>query len=255
VSTAAAARPRTVLVTGGSRGIGAATARAAAREGWTVLIAYRRSGDAARQLVDEIAAGGGRAHALAADVGDDAQVLQLFEEVDRLGTGLDGLVNSAGVLGVAAPVDRVGTGDLLPLFRTNVFGLVACTREAVRRMSVRHGGRGGSIVHVSSTAARNGGMRQYAHYAATKGAIDSLTVAMALELGDHGIRVNAVRPGLIATEIHDSRGGLQALRPLHAQIPLGRLGEAAEVAESIVWLLSDRASYVHGTCLDVAGGR
>jgi len=246
---------RTVLITGASRGIGAATAIAAARDGWTVIVNYHRSEAAAAALVQAIHAGGGRAHALAADVASDADVVRMFTEIDRITGRLDALVNNAGILGSAVSAADLSEADLLPMFRTNVFGLVACTREAVRRMSTLRGGRGGAIVNLSSTAARNGGPARYAHYAASKGAIDSLTLTMARELGEHGIRINALRPGLIATEIHDPRGGIEALRPLAPQIPLGRLGEPSEIADTVVWLLSDRSSFVHGACIDVAGGR
>lgn len=246
---------RAVLVTGASRGIGAATALALARDGWTVFVNYLRSAVSAHALVDEIVRAGGRAHAVRGDVASDGDVRGIFAEVDRVAGHLDALVNNAGVLGDAVSAADMVEDDLLSVLRTNLFGVVACTREAVRRMSTQRGGRGGVIVNVGSTASRNGGLPQYAHYAASKGAIDSMTLAMARELGAHGIRINVLRPGLIATEIHDTRGGVEALRPLQSQIPLGHLGEPSEIADAIAWLLSPRASFVHGTCIDVAGGR
>lgn len=246
---------RTVLVTGASRGIGAATALALARDGWTVVVNYHRSAGAAASLVDTIVAAGGRAHAVRADVAVDADVVAMFEQIDRATGRLDALVNNAGILGSAVSAAVMSEADLLPMFRTNLFGVVACTREAVRRMSTQHGGRGGAIVNIGSTASRNGGLSTYAHYAASKGAVDSLTLAMAKELGAHGIRINVLRPGLIATEIHDTRGGVDALQPLRSQIPLGRIGEPEEIADTVAWLLSPRSSFVHGTCIDVAGGR
>lgn len=246
---------RAVLVTGASRGIGAATAQVLAHDGWTVFVNYHRSAEAAHALVEAIVRAGGRAHAVRGDVASDADVSAIFAEVDRVAGRLDALVNNAGVLGTAVSAADMTEGDLLSVFRTNLFGLVACTREAVRRMSTRRGGRGGVIVNVGSTASRNGGLPTYAHYAASKGAVDSLTLAMAKELGPHGIRINVLRPGLIATDIHDPRGGVEALRPLQSQIPLGHLGEPSEIADTIAWLLSPRASFVHGTCIDVAGGR
>ena len=244
-----------VLVTGASRGIGAATALAAARDGWTVIVNYLRNAEAAARVVDAIRAAGGTAHAIAADVGNEADVVRLFTELDRVAGRLDALVNNAGLLGSAVSAADMGEADLLPLFRANVFGLAACTREAVRRMSTQRGGRGGVIVNLSSMAARSGGQVGYAHYAATKGAVDSLTIGMSRELGAHGIRINAVRPGLIATEIHDHRGGLAALQPVRAQIPLGRIGDAEDVAGTVTWLMSPRAAYVHGALIDVSGGR
>jgi NAD(P)-dependent dehydrogenase (short-subunit alcohol dehydrogenase family) len=244
-----------VLVTGASRGIGAATALAAARDGWTVVVNYLRNAEAAASVVDTIRAEGGTAHAIAADVSDEAGVTRMFAELDQVCGRLDALVNNAGLLGSAVSAFDLGEADLVPLFRANVFGLAACTREAVRRMSTQRGGRGGSIVNLSSLAARSGGQVGWAHYAATKGAVDSLTIAMARELGAHGVRINSVRPGLIATEIHDVRGGVAALQPVRAQIPLGRIGDAEDVAGTVTWLLSPRAAYVHGALIDVGGGR
>lgn len=244
-----------VLVTGASRGIGAATARAAARDGWTVIVNYLRNAEAAASVIDAIRAEGGTAHAIAADVGREADVVRLFAEVDRVAGRLDALVNNAGLLGSSVSAADLGEADLLPLFQANVFGLAACTREAVRRMSTQRGGRGGVIVNLSSMAARSGGQVGWAHYAATKGAVDSLTIAQSRELGAHGIRINAVRPGLIATEIHDHRGGIAALQPVRAQIPLGRIGDPEDVAGTVTWLLSPRAAFVHGALIDVSGGR
>jgi NAD(P)-dependent dehydrogenase (short-subunit alcohol dehydrogenase family) len=249
--------PRKVmLVTGASRGIGAAIARAAARQGYRVGVNYHRSADAARELVSAIHVSGGEAVALQADVGRLADVERMFTELDgSLGT-LDVLVNNAGVL-ANFRVDAIESeSQVIDLFQANVFSAYWCAREAVRRMSRAHGGRGGCIVNLSSAAARLGGLPGGAAYAASKGAIDSFTLALAKEVGREGIRVNALRPGLIATDMHDVHGGLEQMERLaQANVPLGRSGSAEEVAQAALWLASDAASYVHGTVIDVAGGR
>lgn len=244
-----------VLVTGGSRGIGAATALLAARQGWAVAVNYANHAEAAERVVRRIVDAGGRAIAVQADVAVEAQVCALFETVDRELGRLTALVNNAGVVDRPATVAEMSGERLRRMFDINVLGSFYCAREAVRRMSTRRGGAGGSIVNVSSAAARLGAAHQYVDYAAAKGAVDVLTLGLAREVAAEGIRVNAVRPGLIDTEIHASGGLPDRVRDLAPQVPMGRGGTAEEVAEAIVWLLSDAASYTTGAILDVGGGR
>jgi len=246
---------KTVLITGASRGIGAATALLAAQRGWAVAVNYARDSAAAQAVVQRIEAGGGRAIAVQADVADEQQVLALFAAVDaRLGP-LAALVNNAGVVDRPAPLADMDGARLRRMVDINLLGSLYCAREAVRRMSTQRGGAGGSIVNVSSSAARLGAAGQYVDYAAAKGAIDVLTLGLAREVGGQGIRVNAVRPGLIDTEIHASGGLPGRVRELAPQVPMGRGGTAQEVAEAIVWLLSDASPYTTASVLDVAGGR
>lgn len=244
-----------VLITGGSRGIGAATALAAARAGYAVALSFQHDARAAQSVVRAIEAFGGRAFALQADVAQEDSVLAMFTAVDTTWGRLDALVNNAGVVDVACRVDAMSVARLRRLFDTNVLGCFLCAREAVMRMSTRHGGRGGSIVNVSSAAARLGSPGQYVDYAASKGAIDTFTLGLSKEVAAEGIRVNAVRPGIIDTEIHASGGQPNRAQFLGAQVPMQRPGRADEVAQAIVWLLGSDSSYTTGTLLDVSGGR
>jgi NAD(P)-dependent dehydrogenase (short-subunit alcohol dehydrogenase family) len=244
-----------LLITGGSRGIGAATALLAAQRGFAVAVNYASNSLAADEVVRTIRDGGGRAISVHADVGDEAQVLAMFEKVDAKFGRLTALVNNAGVVDMQARVDQMSVARLDRMLRINVIGSFLCAREAVRRMSTKHGGSGGAIVNLSSAAARLGSPGQYVDYAASKGAIDSFTIGLAKEVAEEGIRVNAVRPGLIDTEIHASGGMPDRAFQLASTVPMKRTGSAQEVANGIVWLLSEEASYVTGTFLDVTGGR
>jgi NAD(P)-dependent dehydrogenase (short-subunit alcohol dehydrogenase family) len=246
---------KVLLVTGGSRGIGAATALLAARNGWSVAVNYTANSLAADEVVRQIRASGGQAMSVQADVADEAQVLRMFEHIDAKLGRLSGLVNNAGVVDVAARVDEMSVARWKRMFDINVIGSLICAREAVRRMSTRHGGEGGSIVNVSSAAARLGAPGQYVDYAAAKGAIDAFTIGLAKEVAAEGVRVNAVRPGLIETEIHASGGLPNRVKDLQHLVPAQRGGTAEEVAEGIVWLLSDGASYTTMSFLDISGGR
>ena len=244
-----------VLVTGGSRGIGAATARHCARAGYDVAVNYARDAAAADAVVASVRALGRRAIAVAADVSQEAEVLRMFAAVDAGLGPLTALVNNAGVVDVAQRVDEMSVARLTRMFGINVIGSLLCAREAVRRMSTLHGGGGGAIVNVSSVAARLGAPGQYVDYAAAKGAIDIFTLGLAREVATEGIRVNAVRPGIIETEIHASGGQPDRVAQMAPQVPMRRAGSADEVAAAIVWLLSDAASYATGAIIDVTGGR
>ncbi len=246
-----------LLITGASRGIGAACARLAARGGWDVAVNYARDADAARAVADDVRAAGRRAITVQADVADEAAVLAMFGRVDdEWGPGrLAGLVNNAGIVGMKARLDEMDVARWQRMMAVNVVGTLLCAREAVRRMSTRHGGAGGAIVNLSSVAARLGSPDMYIDYAASKGAIDSFTTGLAREVAAEGIRVNAVRPGIILTDIHADSGDANRAQASAGTIPMQRPGSADEVAEAIVWLLSPAASYVIGTVVEVTGGR
>jgi NAD(P)-dependent dehydrogenase (short-subunit alcohol dehydrogenase family) len=244
-----------LLVTGASRGIGAATALLAASKGYAVAVNYTSNAKAAQDVVSRIRAESGKAIAVQADVSEEEQVLALFAAVDAQLGRLTAFVNNAGVIDVTARLDEMSVTRLKRMFDINVIGAMVCAREAVRRMSTRHGGSGGAIVNVSSAASRLGAPGQYLDYAAAKGAIDSFTLGLAKEVAAEGIRVNAVRPGLIDTEIHASGGIPDRVQKLAHLVPMQRGGSAHEVAEAIVWLLSPQASYTTMSLIDVSGGR
>jgi NAD(P)-dependent dehydrogenase (short-subunit alcohol dehydrogenase family) len=244
-----------LLVTGASRGIGAATALLAAERGYAVCVNYRTNADSAHHVVAAIERAGGRALAVQADVAAEAEVVRLFETCDAELGRLSALVNNAGILERQMRVDEMDTGRLTRVLATNVTGSFLCAREAVRRMSTIHGGGGGGIVNVSSRAARLGAAGEYVDYAAAKGAIDALTIGLAREVAAEGIRVNAVCPGLINTEIHASGGEPGRVDRLKDAVPMKRGGRAEEVARAILWLLSPDASYTTGALLNVSGGR
>lgn len=245
----------TVLVTGASRGIGAACVRLLARDGYDVAINYARSADAADALAQEVKAAGRQAVTVKADVGVEAEVISMFRALDSEMPPLAGLVNNAGILFAKARLDEMGPDRINDTLRVNVTGSFMCAREAIRRMSTKYGGNGGSIVNLSSAAARIGSPNEFIDYAASKGAIDAMTLGLSKEVGGEGIRVNAVRPGLIHTDIHASSGQPDRVERLQQFVPMGRGGSAEEVAEAVVWLISPAASYVTGALVDVAGGR
>jgi NAD(P)-dependent dehydrogenase (short-subunit alcohol dehydrogenase family) len=248
-------RAKVVIVTGASRGIGAATALMAAEQGFSVAVNCHQSADAAAGVVHAIESAGGRAAVIAGDVGEEADVVHLFDETERRLGPITALVNNAGVTGKSGRLEALTIADLATVLRINVVGAFACAREAVRRMSTAHGGQGGAIVNVSSGAATLGSPGEFIHYAASKAAVDTLTIGLAREVAREGIRVNAVAPGMVLTDIHASSGDPGRVERITPTVPMGRAGTAEEVAATILFLLSDAASYVTGAVLRVAGGR
>jgi NAD(P)-dependent dehydrogenase (short-subunit alcohol dehydrogenase family) len=244
-----------ICVTGGGRGIGAATAKLAAKSGYAVCISYLKNHDAAQGVVNDITAGGGEALAVQADVSVESDVVRLFETIDAKMGRLTALVNNAAILETQTRIQGIDAARLQRVFATNVFGSFFCAREAVKRMSASAGGSGGAIVNVSSRASQLGSAKEYIDYAASKGAVDTLTIGLAREVAMEGIRVNAVRAGIIDTEMHASGGEPNRIERVKKVIPMQRGGHPDEVARAILWLLSDEASYSTGTFLDVAGGR
>jgi NAD(P)-dependent dehydrogenase (short-subunit alcohol dehydrogenase family) len=247
--------PGVLVVTGGSRGIGAATARLAGRRGYAVCVNYRANSTAAASVVADIESAGGRAIGVQADVGVEADVVRLFRHVDTTLGRLTALVNNAGIVEHQMRVDEMDAGRVQRVFATNVVGPFLCSREAVLRMSTKHGGGGGAIVNVSSGASTAGSPGEYVDYAASKGALDTLTVGLAREVAEEGIRVNAVRAGFVYTDIHASGGEPGRMERVRVQVPMKRGGQPEEIAAAILWLLSQEASYTTGALLDVAGGR
>lgn len=243
------------LVSGASRGIGRATARLLVQEGYTVAVNYHRQRDAADEVVAEILARGGKAFAVQADISDESQVEAMFARIDEEGLPLTALVNNAGILFQQSRVEALSAARINQVLATNVTGYFLCCREAVKRMSTQHGGQGGAIVNVSSAAARLGSPGEYVDYAASKGAVDTLTSGLSLEVAASGIRVNGVRPGFIYTEMHASGGEPGRVDRVSSAIPMQRGGQPEEVAQAIAWLLSDKASYVTGSFIDLAGGK
>ncbi|OLF13278.1 oxidoreductase [Actinophytocola xanthii] len=242
-----------LVVTGGSRGIGAAVCRLAAARGWSVVINYRSDGEAARSVLAEVEAAGGRGTAVPGDVTDDAAVVRLFDVAAELGP-VTGLVANAGIVGAAGRLDEQSMDTVRRVIDVNVVGVILCVREAVRRMSTRHGGPGGAIVTVSSTAAERGSPGEWVHYAASKAAVESFSHGLAIEVGDEGLRINAVAPGLVETGLHAAAGMPDRTRTRAPMIPMRRAGRPEEIAEGILWLLSPAASFVTGAVLPISGG-
>ncbi len=245
----------TLIVTGASRGIGAAVASLAGERGYAVAVNFATSETEAKKVVDEIGGGGGRALAIQADVSNEQQIIRMFERAERELGPIKALVNNAAVTGGFARVEEVSQSAIAQVMVVNVAGAILCSREAVRRMSTRRGGSGGAIVNISSRAAQTGSPGEWVHYAASKGAIDSFTIGLAREVATEGIRVNAVAPGLVDTGLHAANGDPGRLQRLMGTIPMGRAGAPREVAEGVLWLLSSAASYTTGAILQIGGGR
>jgi NAD(P)-dependent dehydrogenase (short-subunit alcohol dehydrogenase family) len=248
-------QPGTLIVTGASRGIGAAVAQLAGQRGFSVAVSFATGEAAAGAVVDQIVSAGGRALAIQADVAHEEDVVRLFAVAERELGPVRGLVNNAAITGGFSRVDSVSASTLAEVMAVNVTGAILCAREGVRRMSTRHGGSGGAIVNISSRAARTGSAGEWVHYAASKGAIDSFTIGLAREVATEGIRVNAVAPGLIETGLHAANGAPDRLNRLAGTIPMQRAGTPLEVAEGVLWLLSPAASYTTGAILEIGGGR
>ncbi len=244
-----------LIVTGGGRGIGAAICRAAARDGWPVVVNYGKSREAAERVAADIAASGGTAVAIGADVADETAVVAMFDEADALFGRVAGVVNNAGITGGFSHAGDIEIDRVRRMLDVNVVGTMLCCREAVRRMSTARGGTGGVIVNISSLVARTGGAHEWVHYAASKGAINSFTIGLAREVATEGIRVNAVAPGLVESDLHGDNGDPERPARMAPSIPMQRSGEPEEIAEGVVWLLSPAASYVTGTILEIGGGR
>jgi len=244
-----------VIVTGGSRGIGAAVAKLVGANGFPVAVNYAIHKSAAEAGVRDIASAGGRAVAIQGDVAIEKDIVRLFETAERELGSIGGLVNNAGVTGGFARVEAVEADAIARVLAVNVAGVILCSREGVRRMSTKRGGRGGSIVNISSLVARTGGATEWVHYAASKGAVNSFTIGLAREVAEEGIRVNAVAPGLIETDLHGDNGAPDRLKRLAPTVPMKRAGTAEEVAEGVAWLLSEAASYVTGSIIEIGGGR
>lgn len=244
-----------LIVTGGSRGIGAATARAGGARGYAVCVNYRSNGERAGAVVESIIENGGQAIAVQGNVAEERDVLRVFQKVDHAFGPVTALVNNAGAIGRLSRVEDVTPELLTEVLAVNVIGGFLCAREAIRRMSTRHGGEGGAVVNLSSVAARLGAAGDYVHLAASKGAVESFTIGLSREVAAEGVRVNAVRPGMVDTEIHGSVGRPGQAHEIASQLPMRRPGEPEEVAATILWLLSDEASYVSGAIVDVSGAR
>jgi NAD(P)-dependent dehydrogenase (short-subunit alcohol dehydrogenase family) len=247
--------PNVAIVTGASRGIGAAIAKLLGANGYAVAVNYARDEAAAQSVVEHITGAGSRAVAIAADVSREADVLRLFESAERELGPIGALVNNAAITGGFARVEEVGSAALAQMLAVNVAGTILCAREAVRRMSTRRGGAGGAIVNISSIAARTGGVGEWVHYAASKGAVNTFTIGLAREVATEGIRVNAAAPGLVETGLHAANGEPGRIARLSPSIPMQRAGTPEEIAQGVLWLLSDAASYVTGTILEIGGGR
>ncbi|MCS5516593.1 SDR family oxidoreductase [Pseudomonas qingdaonensis] len=244
-----------IIITGAGRGIGAATALAAAQAGYRICINYLADDASAHSVLEQVRALGAEAITVRADVSVEDEIIQLFQRVDKELGRVTALVNNAGTIGHQSRVEEMSEFRLLKLMKTNVVGPMLCARHALQRMSTRHGGPGGAIVNVSSVAARLGSPNEYVDYAASKGALDTFTLGLAKEVAGEGVRVNGVRPGYIFTDFHALSGDAERVRKLEPGIPMGRGGQAAEVAEAILWLLSDKASYTTGSFIDLGGGR